>query len=374
MKLLPLVGAATAAISAASSSSSSIAAVVASSQLSRRTSTRTLNDADGNTYAYLESLSGYALKYSHCVRVKILQEYDDDSVEGNVNFYNGRYHAQYSIYATFQVCGDGNYYDSSSQCSACDYDVEYAAPMDDYLKTSLEYWQRECENDGSSSSCTAFGNDNDDDESQYTECVAAFQEDGMQLYYGPQCGDDGGIVIGVFYDNECTIKTKHESPSLDYLKFGVVQSGCVDCSSDQGQNTCKNLYGEAYHCMSGTDQRGQNDQMSVCSTVKKATTSVDYSGVKKRHAGADLFVKVFLALLTLSLIGMFLFLSYAYYYRHKLAERDRMETDQQISDADYNMDGYGGGGGGERPMGHGGSQTLKKKLLLPTKSALFFVG
>jgi hypothetical protein len=352
MKLLSLVGAATAAVSAAASSSS-ITAVAASSPLSRRTSTRTLNDADGNTYAYLQSLYGYSLKYSHCVRVKIPQEYDDDAVEGNVNFYNGRYHAQYSIYATFHVCGDGNY-GSSSQCSACDFDVEYAAPMDEYLESSMQYWQRACENDGSSSSCSTFDNENDDDESQYTECVAAFQEDGMQLYYGPQCSDDGGIVIGVFYDNECTIKTKHESPSLDYLKFGVVQSGCVDCSSDQGQNTCTNLYGEAYHCMSGQDQRGQNDQMSVCSTVKKAMTSVDYSGVKKRHSGKDLFVKVFISFLTLSLIGMLLFFSYSYYYRHKLAERERMEMDHQISSADYNMAGYEGGGG-EEPDGHGGS-------------------
>ena len=81
MKLLSLVGAATAAVSAAASSSS-ITAVAASSPLSRRTSTRTLNDADGNTYAYLQSLYGYSLKYSHCVRVKIPQEYDDDAVDG----------------------------------------------------------------------------------------------------------------------------------------------------------------------------------------------------------------------------------------------------------------------------------------------------
>jgi len=368
MKLLSLVGAATAAASAGSSSSSSSSimavAATASSQLSRRTSssaispaaTRTLSDADGNDYAYLQSLSGYSLQYSHCVRVKIPQESDDDAVEGNVNFYNGRYHAQYSIYATFHLCGDGNY-DSSNQCSAsaCDYDVEYAVPMDEYLQTSLQHWQRSCENDGSSSSsCSYFGDDAAaDDESQYTECVAAFQEDGMQLYYGPQCSDDGSsIVVGVFYDNECTIKTKYESPSFEYNKFRAVESGCVDCSSDMGQNTCSTFYGGSYHCMNGKDQRGQDDKMSVCSTVKKAMTSVDYSGVRKRHSGADLFLKVFLAFMTLSIVGLFLFASYSYFYQHKLAERDTMKS----NDGDYNLTGYEGEGG-QGPMMSGGALT-----------------
>ena len=96
MKLLSLVGAAT-----ASAGSSSLAAA-ASSPFSRRTisssavmtpastTARTLTDASGGPYAYLDSLSGYSLKYSHCVRVKIPQYSDDDVVEGNVNFYNGR--------------------------------------------------------------------------------------------------------------------------------------------------------------------------------------------------------------------------------------------------------------------------------------------
>ncbi|KAL3808693.1 hypothetical protein ACHAXA_000179 [Cyclostephanos tholiformis] len=358
IKLLSLVGAA--AVSAGSSSSSSVnnmAAAAASSTFSRRTpssaaitpaSTRLLSD-----YVYLDSLSGYSLKYSHCVRVKIPQYSDDDEVEGNVNFYNGRYHAQYSIYATFHVCGDGNY-DPSSQCSAsaCDYDVEYAAPMDDYLKSAMQYWQRSCEYDGSSSaSCSYFGNNDDaaDDESRYTDCVAAYQEDGMQLYYGPQCSDDGSsIVVGVFYDDECTIKTKHESPSFEYNVFKAVESSCVDCSSDMGQNTCGNLYGVSYHCKNGMDQRGQEDDMSVCATVKKVMTSVDYSGVKKRHSGADLFLKVFLTCLTLSMVGFFLFGSYSYYYRHKLAEQEMKNMDGH-----YNNAGYEGEGGHGAMMGGG---------------------
>ncbi len=366
MKLLSLVGAAT-----ASAGSSSLAAA-ASSPFSRRTisssavmtpastTARTLTDASGGTYAYLDSLSGYSLKYSHCVRVKIPQYSDDDVVEGNVNFYNGRYHAQYAIYATFHVCGDGNY-DAANQCSAsssgggCDYNVEYAAPMDDYLKSTMEYWQRACENDGSSSSsCAYFGDNDGDDESRYTECVAAYQEDGMQLYYGPQCSDDGSsIIVGVFYDNECTIKTKYESPTFDYNKFGVVEAGCLDCTSDVGQETCNDLYsGESYHCMNGKDQRGQEDSMSVCSTVKKAMTSVDYSGVKKRHSGADLFLKVFLTCLTLSIIGLFLFGSYSYYYRHKLAEQEMKNN----MDGHYNI-AKDEGEGGESPMMSGGTLT-----------------
>ncbi len=364
MKLLSLVGAATASSSAASTLSSPFSRRTISSSAvvtPASTTTRTLTDASGGTYAQLDSLTGYSLKYSHCVRVKIPQYSDDDVVEGNVNFYNGRYHAQYAIYATFHVCGNGNY-DAANQCSAsssssgggCNFDVEYAAPMDEYLKSTMEYWQRACENDGSSSaSCAYFGNNDGDDESRYTECVAAYQEDGMQLYYGPQCSDDGSsIVVGVFYDNECTIKTKYESPTFDYYKFGAVEAGCLDCTSDVGQETCKDLYGgESYHCMNGNDQRGQDDSMSVCSAVKKAMTSVDYSGVKKRHSGADLFVKIFLTCLAFSMIGLFLFGSYSYFYRHKLAEQEKNNTDGH-----YNM-AKDEGDGGESPMMSGGTLT-----------------
>lgn len=361
MKLLSLVGTAAAASASSSSitspaaestfvlsrglsssSSSSSSAIMSSSSSRQNSQHRTLEDANGFTYTYLNDLSGYSLAYSHCVRVKIPQQNDDDAVEGNTNFYNGRYHAQYSIYATFHVCGAGNY-DASAQCYAnnCNYDVEYAAPIADYLGYSLNYFYGDNDN---------YNNNNNNgqvDESSYIECAAAFQEDDMQLYYGPQCSDDGtSIVIGVFYDDECTIKTKHDSPDLGYNKFATIESGCVDCSSDTGAEICTNMYGNAYHCALGKDQRGQQDDYSVCSTIKKAMSSVDYSHVKKRHAGADMFLKAFFVFLACSSVAGFFFLSYSYYIRHIRLDEAKVEGEEGEPRSEYTLDSPVANGGG----------------------------
>lgn len=330
-KLLTLVGAAS--VASASSSAS-----LSDSRIRGEAMTPALHRAleDGG-YAYMDDLTGRQIQYSHCVRAKIPQEGDDDAVEGNVNFYNGRYHAQYQMFATFHMCGDGG---NSNQCSSCDYDVEYAMELNQYLETMMGNYEEICnmcgyggrrlEEEGGDNNanldCSSYdtscknyykGGNDGNDESQYLECQAGEQDgDGLQLYYGPQCSDDGEIIIGVFYDDECTIKTKQDSLSFDYYKFDAVMEGCVDCSDDAGAEACGDLYGEAYHCVNGNDKRGQDNEMSVCSSVKKALMNVDYSGVK-RHSAADAFVKVFFGLLLISVVGGMFFLAYTYYVRHR---------------------------------------------------------
>mmetsp|Transcript_7573 Transcript_7573/g.16502 ORF Transcript_7573/g.16502 Transcript_7573/m.16502 type:complete len:367 (+) Transcript_7573:68-1168(+) len=290
--------------------------------------------AEGKSYSYLDDLTGYSLQYATCLRVKIPQENDDDAVDGNVNFYAGAYRAQYAVYATFHVCGDGS---GSDQCYDCDFGTEYAAPVEQFLETSLEHWENYCgacqnacrrrlEEDagGNDIDCNACSSScenyqaGDDDETNYVDCQAAFQdEDGLQLYYGPQC-ENGELAIGVFYDDECTIKAKYDSPNFNYYKFSTVQDGCVDCSDNYGADTCDDLYADgSYHCVNGRDQLGQDNEMSVCSAVKKALTNVDYSNVKKRSSGADKFLKVFFGLLLVSLVGGFFFLTFTYYIRHR---------------------------------------------------------
>lgn len=342
-------------LSLAAAASASASAPNAALQSSRKlsgssaSSPRALQDGDGNSYAYLDDLTGYSLRYSNCLRVKIPQEGDDDQVEGNVNFYNGRYHAQYQIYATFHVCSYGN----GDQCGSCDYGVEYASDVNTFLETSLDHWEGYCEacdnacrrrledadagNDVDCNSCSSAcksyskaANNGGDDESNYVDCQAAYEEDGLQLYYGPQCSESGDIVVGVFYDDECTIKTKHDTPNFDYYKFGTVTSGCVDCSSERGEEACGDLYGESFHCLNGKDQRGRDNDMNVCPAVKKATTSVDYSGVKKRRHAADAFLRVFFAVLLASLVGGFFFLTYTYYIRHRGDKSQPMLSSEDV--------------------------------------------
>ena len=43
---------------------------------------------------------------------------------------------------------------------------------------------------------------------------------GLQVYCAPQ-QSGSQIVIGVFYSNECIIKTKHDGTEFDYYKFST---------------------------------------------------------------------------------------------------------------------------------------------------------
>ena len=290
---------------------------------------RILEGENGNTYAYLDNISNYSIQYGSCVRVKIPNENDDDQVEGNVNFYNGRYHAQYMRYATFHLCSiNGNSCD-------CDYSVEYATEMDQFLKSTMNHLDQYCggcaemcvnrrrlEQEDSvdcnscSNDCALYNKGNTNaDESQYIDCQAAYQdEDGVQYYYAPQCDEHGKIEIGVFYDEECTIKTKGSAPEFNYYKFQTATQLCFDCND---ADLCDELYEESYHCLNGNEASGKKeDQMAVCGTIKKASTSHDYSNVK-RKSGADKFLELFFLVLVMSLIGTFLFLTYTYYVRHR---------------------------------------------------------
>mmetsp|Transcript_19722 Transcript_19722/g.42291 ORF Transcript_19722/g.42291 Transcript_19722/m.42291 type:complete len:389 (+) Transcript_19722:137-1303(+) len=374
MKLLSLAACAAGAVASSSAAADAGASAPLSSSSSSSTgrilsspasssATRTLQDeGSGYTYSYLDDLTGYSLKYSSCLRVKIPQENDDDAVDGNVNFYNGRYHAQYAVYATFRVCGDG--------CDECETGAEYASEAGEFLETALEHWEGYCGNcaaacyrrrleeegdddaaqldcDACSAQCASYDGGSDDaaDESAYVDCQEGFQDDdGLQLYYGPQCSDDGRLVVGVFYDDECTIKTKHDSPSFDYRKFGTAADGCVDCSDadNGGADACEDMYGEAYHCLNGKDQTGRDDGTGVCSAVKKAFTVIDYGGVKKRRSGADAFLKVFFGLLLLSAVGGFFFMTFTYYIRHR-GERGQpmLSSDDVHEDEDGALGGPG---------------------------------
>jgi hypothetical protein len=279
--------------------------------------TRHLEDENGNSYAYLDDISGYSIQYSSCVRVKLPNQYDDDQAEGNVNYYNGRYHAQYQRYATFHLCrSDG------MQCS-CDESVEYTTEMNQFLQNSLNYFDNYCAN----GDCKNYFNDNEG-EAAYLECSEGHQdEDGVQYYYAPQCDESSnGVVIGVFYDEECTIKTKNSAPDLKYYKFQTVENKCVDCG-DAGY--CNDLYQESYHCQNGNEARGKDDNdLNVCSTVKKYLYNHDYSSVRTRKSGEKAFLKVFFSLMALSIIGSAIFLTYTYYIRHRNGGEALLTSDQ----------------------------------------------
>eukprot|EP00574_Skeletonema_japonicum_P003155 CAMPEP_0201722940 /NCGR_PEP_ID=MMETSP0593-20130828/7141_1 /ASSEMBLY_ACC=CAM_ASM_000672 /TAXON_ID=267983 /ORGANISM="Skeletonema japonicum, Strain CCMP2506" /LENGTH=326 /DNA_ID=CAMNT_0048213959 /DNA_START=88 /DNA_END=1068 /DNA_ORIENTATION=+ len=244
------------------------------------------NDNNNNNAA---DLSGYSLQYSTCLRTKIAS--DDDAVEGNSYYVDGAYRAQYNLYATFRLCTD----QGNGKCD-CDDSVEYATEMENFLGSSLNY----------------LGGAGGGDETDYLECTYGGAENGVDYYLGPQCSEERELVIGTYYDEDCTVKASYSTPSFSYDTFSSIESTCQDCSN----GGCDEVYQDAHQCVNGRDATG-NDDEGICSAAKRATTAVDYSRVKHRHAGAVLFVKVFVGMLVIGLIGGAMFLTYTYYLRHR---------------------------------------------------------
>mmetsp|Transcript_12503 Transcript_12503/g.17955 ORF Transcript_12503/g.17955 Transcript_12503/m.17955 type:complete len:314 (+) Transcript_12503:137-1078(+) len=294
MKLVSLLG--LASVAAAASSSAAITPII--SKETAAAHHRILDEdaaeeeqaeeqeEDNNAAA---NLAGYSIQYSTCLRTKIAS--DDDAVEGNSYYVNGAYRAQYNQYATFRLCTDNG----NGKCS-CDDSVEYATEMEDFLGSSLNY----------------LGGNGGGDETDYLECTYGGAENGVDYYLGPQCSEERGLVIGTFYDEDCTVKASYATPSFSYDMFSAIESTCQDCSN----GGCDDIYEDAHQCVNGRDITG-NDDEGICSAAKRATTEVDYSRVKNRHAGAVLFAKVFVGMLVIGLVGGAMFLAYTYYLRHR---------------------------------------------------------
>ena len=165
---------------------------------------------------------GY-FKFSKCLRVKIVEDNDDD---GNAYFYNGAYRSQSLAYASFVKCEQG--------CGGtCDSTVAYVAQLDETLEDALQYSQGYCQactnycrrrrldegddEDGQGQNAFTYspncntcasecaylnqGGNNGKDETAYLECEYAYSDDqGLDYYSAPTCENDGSLIMGLFYD------------------------------------------------------------------------------------------------------------------------------------------------------------------------------
>ena len=173
------------------------------------TTVRRLEDYDMNGY----------FKFSKCLRVKIVEDNDDD---GNAYFYNGAYRSQSLAYASFVKC--------DSCDSSCDITTAYVAELDGVLEEALGYSQGYCqacaaacrrrldeeaedEDEGNeynfnvncktcSDECYYMNNaGNGMDESEYLDCQYQFTDDeGLDYYGAPTCSANGLMTMGLFYD------------------------------------------------------------------------------------------------------------------------------------------------------------------------------
>ena len=265
--------------------SSPIVATAAGSSNNRILEDEGEDNGGGGNY----DISGYSLMFNRCIKTKIAQDTDDD---GCALFYNGACRSQYKSHVSYRLCTDGG----NGQC-VCDSSVDYVSELDNFLEMSINY----------------IGGGNGDDAMNYLQCAQGGADDnGNVLYYGPQCTDTGGLIVGGYYDDECTIKASY-TPNLSYSTFTTIQSTCQSCAN----GNCNEVYEDSNQCSGGKDISGRDDEDGVCNAAKRANTVMDYSGVKKRHAGAILIAKVFIGMLIIGLVGGFMFLTYTYYIRHR---------------------------------------------------------
>eukprot|EP00542_Grammatophora_oceanica_P019795 CAMPEP_0194048686 /NCGR_PEP_ID=MMETSP0009_2-20130614/28123_1 /TAXON_ID=210454 /ORGANISM="Grammatophora oceanica, Strain CCMP 410" /LENGTH=297 /DNA_ID=CAMNT_0038694623 /DNA_START=309 /DNA_END=1202 /DNA_ORIENTATION=+ len=293
------------------------------------------------------------MTFGKCVWVKVPAE-DNDDDDGNSYFYNGRYYAQYQAYASVFLCP------SNGKCGEgyCDEEIEYVTDLDQFLETQVDYVQnycQVCQNDcrrkledeqeeddedededvqdmqvDCNGDCKSIcGNNNGGaDETYYLECQEAYaDEDGIQYYSGPAC-QDGDIVIGLFYDEDCTVKSalEYQDAGLGYNTFGAIQSMCQDCSDGY----CDDIYQDSVHCQDGTTLAGGGDDMPVCKTYlqKKSQT---YDGKRKKNWDIG---GVVIGVLVLSVA--FCAGSYTYYIRHR-NKKDASDDKAQPLAASQNL-------------------------------------
>ena len=298
---------------------------------------RRLEDQQGNNNANRYG-SGQVVRAGPCFRMKIAEDNDDD---GNSYFYNGAYRSQYQRYMAFFVC-QSSYDEGDSNCQ------EYVADLDTYLEMTVETTQNVCqacrnqcrrrmEEEGQgqeqgnvvvncqtcASECELLmygGGGND--ESQYLQCQESYNDGELQYYTAPQCDNNGGLSIGYFYDDECTIKANSapQDLGLEYNTFQTIERIGLDCSN--AGDLCDQLTDGASYCQAGYYNEEQEDR-ALCKAA--ATAEMEHTYYKKPF-WKKMHIPGILLLLAL-LCALFSFLSYTYYVRH--TRREGMEESKK---------------------------------------------
>jgi hypothetical protein len=277
--------------------------------------------------------------------MKIAEDNDDD---GNSYFYNGAYRSQYERYMAFFICEqNGSGYEGNCQ--------EYVTDLNTYLEMTVEAVQNVCqacqnqcrrrrleEEEGQQGerqqqdnnvavncqTCTnecgalLYGGGGGNDESQYLECQESHNDGELQYYTAPQCGKDGSLSIGYFYDDECTVKASSvaQDLGLEYNIFQAIERIGLDCSN--GDDLCDQLTDDAAYCQAGYYNEEQEDR-NLCKAAKAAETEHIYY---KKPMWKKMHLPGILILVAL-VCALFSFLSYTYYVRH--TRREGMEESKK---------------------------------------------
>lgn len=295
-------------------------------------------------YEYIDDLSGSYAKFSTCFRMKIQDDDNDDGSEGNSYFYNGKYYAQYETYAAFRLC-------SSDDCSSdkCDLSTGYVTDLQTYLQANVAFVQNycnACDNmcgrrsledagddddaaaqvvvncDTCQNECSNLGSGNGYDEADYLDCQASPRMNGY--YQAPSC-DEGKLVMSLFHDEDCTVKS-HTDLDMDfnYNTFGTVQNMCAGCYGND--DVCADLYEDSTHCYGNKAMAGDGDN-NVCKRYH-STRERTYAKSKSKFPVTGFLV-------TFVILGCAAcFVSHTYYIRHtqmKDGKRQTLITGEMVS-------------------------------------------
>ncbi|KAL7556812.1 hypothetical protein ACA910_005247 [Epithemia clementina (nom. ined.)] len=292
----------------------------------------------------VRSLSNYGyMHFDRCLRIKIVENNDDD---GNSYFYNGAYRSQSMLYLAYRLCSD---------CKCSDGGTSFVMPAADVLQEQITYTQGYCEScsnkcrrrrveedgeeeqqqveyDADCNTCVdqcsplLLNYFEGNDETEYLDCQAAHDEDGVQYYSGPACDSSGLLTIGLYYDEECTVKKDEKSggygENFSRNTFFSMEEMCIPCESS---GLCDDME-QGLQCVEGKNvNENVDDDMKVCKTYKKVTKEWIYASPKRTYPVA-------LCVMVMILASLFCFGSYTYYVRHKRAAAEKALNETTVSE------------------------------------------
>ena len=150
------------------------------------------------------------------------------------------------------------------------------------------------------------------DEADYIDCQEKANNGGgdIEYYTAPQC-ENGEVVIGHFYDEECTIKTSTlQDEGFSYNTFRTIEKLQLDCSIAD-ESPCKDIFNNAIYC--GDDEADDEDASRLCKAAKSAARVYTYYR-KPLYKKVPIIPIVLLIVVLGTGFGL---LSYTYYVRHR---------------------------------------------------------
>lgn len=320
-----------------------------------------------NNY-YDFDVTSWSMLAGDCFRVKVVQQNNDDSNDdGNSYFYHGSYRAQFKRYISYYLCDN-----SSKNGNSC---KMFVTDIQTYLDTTVNFVQTYCSkcqascsrrrneeenNDNNyevavsdcntcSKQCQPMSSGTSDETNaiNYLDCEESYNDGELQYYSAPQCGnvDIGQIflVIGQFYDEECTIKLNSDESSskfgfsYNYNVFETVEQMKIDCSVNP--SFCSEVLEASVYCDETTgavaNNNNNNNNNQEYSKLCKAAVQAGHTHTyyKKPYYKKVPTKAIVIPLVVLAVL--FSFLSYTYYVRH---QRDRSQDSTLLEeDNDYKL-------------------------------------